>query len=445
MGRKMVKPCCAIVILGASGDLAKRKLIPALSHLYGTGLIDKVGLIVGTGRTPFTHEQFRERFDVSSSFAGMLHYHQGIPGIRDFINRNAEVDEVVFFMALPPSVYAKETRELYDEGFRDKARIIIEKPFGYDYESAKVLNDELHQYYKESQIFRIDHYLAKEAVQNILIFRFSNSLFYPIWNSQHIESIQISGFEEDGVGGRAGYFDRAGVIRDMVQNHLTQLLCLATMEAPVSLDPEDIRAQKINVLKSIRVADCCRFQYKGYREEKGVSSDSNTETYAEIKLFIDNYRWTGCPIYIRSGKALNRKGTEIGFRLKSVPRLLFNKSGEIEPNKIVFKIQPAEGIIVDIVNKVPGMDVRITSTNMAFCYRDSFIERIPEAYERLLLDALRGDRTLFVSSDEAETSWKVFEPILDKGPVGSYEPGSDPHPCMGEHWINFEKYKGLCE
>ncbi len=385
----------AIVILGASGDLAKRKLLPALSELYTRGDIDNSSIIVGSGRSEFTDGSFRKKIGLNSDFNSLLFYYQGINGLRNFITARGTFEQIIVFFALPPAVYADNAQKLAKEGFGKETSIIIEKPFGYDFESSRKLNSELIQYFDEKQIYRIDHYLAKEAVQNILVFRFANSIFYPVWNNRYIDTIHINAFEEIGIEERAQYFDNAGIIRDMVQNHLIQLLCLIAMEAPVSLDAEEIRAQKINVLKSIIVDSCCRFQYEGYTQEKGVDPNSKTETFAEMKLYIDNFRWANMPIYIRVGKALNRKGTEIGLKFKRLPKLLFNKNNEIQPNKIIFKIQPAEGIIVDMASKIPGLDFEITNTSMNFCYRDSFSKKVSDAYIKLLLDVLKCDQTLF--------------------------------------------------
>jgi len=434
----------AIVILGASGDLARRKLIPALDAIHATQNKHNRFVVIGSGRRAFTDEQFRARFRLTGDFGGHLFYHQGTSGLKRFIASKGQFDRVVFFLALPPAAYAPTAAALAAEGFCSSCSLIIEKPFGTDYESARALNTELARYFSERQIFRIDHYLAKEPVQNILIFRFANALFDPVWNSRYIESLQINAAETAGVEERGAYFDSAGIVRDMVQNHLMQLLCLMTMEAPVSLDAEDIRAQKINVMKAMQVLECGRYQYRGYRNEIGVRPDSSTETYAMLKLMIHNFRWTGMPVYIRTGKALDRKGTEIGIRFKRLPRLLYNAQGDVPPNSIVFKIQPAEGIVLDLASKIPGSGIRITGAPMTFCYRDSFSSHIPEAYQRLLLDAVRGDRTLFVSAEETEMSWKVLAPILDKGDVRLYEKGVPPAPSPGVDWIAFENYRNVC-
>ena len=234
------------------------------------------------------------------------------------------------------------------------------------------------------------------------------------------------------------------MIRDMVQNHLMQMLCLLTMEAPVSLDAEDIRSQKMNVLKAMEVEECYRSQYEGYRDEPDIAPDSQTETYAEMKLKINNFRWNGVPVYLRAGKALHRKGTEIGFKFKALPRLLFNHDGEVESNTIIFQIQPSEGIVVDLSSKIPGNDSRITRTSMKFCYSDSFSAEIPEAYQKLLLDALKGNRTLFVSAEEAELSWRKMEPFLDRGELAIYPSGRLPDSRFRIDWIDFERFCPVC-
>jgi glucose-6-phosphate 1-dehydrogenase len=435
----------AIIILGASGDLSTRKLIPSLSRLYEKKQIDASCIIVGSGRTDFDDTSFCNRIQgIGDGFKRILHYHTGMKGLRSYLKKKGSFTRTVFFLALPPSVYVSTVKSLYEEGFRDDAALIIEKPFGYNYQSAKELNDSIKLYFKESQIFRIDHYLAKEAVQNILVFRFANSLFYPVWNSRYIDSIQINALESTGIENRGAYFDKAGIIRDMVQNHLTQLLCLITMEAPVSLDADEIRFQKMNILKAMQIEECHRYQYEGYCKEKGVKENSKTETFVEIKLSINNFRWTGMPVYIRTGKATNRKGTEIGFKFKSLPKLLYNRNGHISSNRIIIKIQPAEGIIIDLASKIPGSGIKITNTNMSFCYRDSFSEEIPEAYQRLLLDTLIGNRTLFVSAEEAELSWIKYDSILDKGKLKYYKRGELPESSFTIEWIDFEKYGTIC-
>ena len=457
----MSKQRAAIIILGATGDLAKRKLIPALELLHQQNRMEYPTMIVGSGRKELSHQEFRERFDASEDFKSHLYYHRGIPGLRSFLKEMGHFCRVIIFMALPPETYASTAEALADEGFGNRSPeglpcdgmspegeqtfLIIEKPFGRDYDSARELNRSLTARFDEQFIFRSDHYLAKEAVQNILIFRFANSIFEPSWNNRYIESIQISAFEEIGVEDRGAYYDTAGSLRDMIQNHLFQLLCLITMEPPVSLNSEDIRTQKINILKTLKVESIHRGQYEGYTSEQGVAPDSRTETFTEMKLRIDNYRWAGVPIYIRTGKSMDRKGTEIGLKLRPVPRILFNEKGRIDPNQVIIKVQPAEGIILDLAGKIPGMNVEIVNTNMSFCYRETFGgQQIPEAYQKLLQDALRGDRTLFVSAEETETSWQVIGPWLDRGDLTSYPRGTVPPSAYGDIWIDFSRYEHFC-
>ncbi len=434
----------AIVIIGASGDLAGRKLIPALEALYNKGKICSSCIILGCGRTFFTDEQFRERFRISADFANHIFYHQYVTGLKQYLQTKGEFSRIVIFLSQPPTAYMTTIREIAADGFGQEASLVIEKPFGYDQKSAAEMNRELSRYFTESQIFRIDHYLAKESVQNIMIFRFANTAFLPAWNSHYIESIQINAIENIGIADRGGYFDKAGIIRDMVQNHLLQLLCLITMDTPSSLDHEDIRQQKLSVLKNIKIEECHRFQYEGYLQEKGVDPESKTETFAELRLFINNMRWAGMPVYIRCGKAVHRKGIEIGITYRSVPAVLYNHKNNLEPNRIIFKIQPSEGIILHLMSKVPGTDQQITGTHMNFCYRDSFHSDIPDAYQRLLYDVFRGDHTLFVSANETEAQWKIVEPVLDKGDIIPYKFGHVPQSRLNVAWIDFDSYTHFC-
>ena len=435
----------AIIIMGASGDLSKRKLIPALSFLKKEGRIGEGCVIVGSGRKHFTDEEFRNHVNASEELAPLLHYHSGIQGLRAYLDTLGKFETTIVFFSLPPKVYADTAAALRKEGFGERTRIIVEKPFGYDYQSARELNVRLSENFAEENIYRIDHYLAKEAVQNILVFRFANSIFYPIWNSDYIESIQINATEELGVESRGAYFDGAGVIRDMVQNHLIQMLALLTMEAPVSLDPEDIRMQKINILKTLEVVNSVRGQYEGYRNEPMVNPESTTETYAELELRIKNFRWDGMPIYIRTGKALGRKGTEIGIRFKKLPRLLYNANGDLSPNRIIFYVQPTTGIVIDHTVKIPGTDKGITQSQLDFCLTDAFGPFLAEnAYQRLLMDALTGERTLFVSAEETELAWKVLSNVLDSGELFLYRKGEIPKSPTGIDWIDFPDYSGHC-
>lgn len=434
-----------LVIAGATGDLSKTKLIPALNLLETKGLLGQVKGIIGTGRTPLSHEEFKALFpETGESFRDKLYYYQGWTGLKQWLNRTFQPQTILFFLSLPPSVYENTAESIREEGFGPESRIVIEKPFGFDLESSRRLNNKLVSLFQEDQIYRIDHYLAKDAIQNILVFRFTNTLFQPVWNNRYIESIQINATETSGIRNRGPYFDKAGILRDMIQNHLTQLLCLLTMEAPASLKPEDIIAEKISILKTLKVKETYRAQYEGYRSEKGVSGDSQTETWAELELSIDNFRWSGVPVFIRTGKAASRNGIEIGIQFKKQPSILYNKEGQLEPNRIIFKVQPHAGIIIDISSKVPGGDFHITNANMAFCYRDITRERIPDAYLKLLLDALSGDRTLFVTAPENELSWAAYEPVLDKAPLMIYPKGMEPTSQFCTRLIDFARYESYC-
>lgn len=436
---------CAIVILGASGDLARRKLMPALNDLFLKGKICDSCIVVGAGRTPFTTESFRSRFELSPHFSNNIFYHHLIPGLKDFIFSKGDFSRIVIFVSQPPAAYGSTARTLACEGFSNETSIVIEKPFGYDLDSAVTLNSELASCFSENQIFRIDHYLAKEAVQNIMVFRFANLLFNPVWNSNFISEIQINATEDQGIFERGSYFDSSGIIRDMVQNHILQLLCLVTMEPPLSLAPDDVKAHKIDILRSIKIEELHRYQYEGYRSEKDVNPASTTETFAELRLSINNLRWSGMPVFIRTGKAVNRKGTEIGVRFKKLPKLLFNESGKLSNNQIIFKIQPAEGIIVDIHSKEPDTDNEIKRTFLNFCYRDTFEKKPPEAYEKLLYDVLRGDHTLFVSAAETETAWSLFQGFLNRKELEFYKKGELPKSKLDVEWIDFDHYSQFCK
>ena len=434
----------AIVIIGAQGDLSRRKLVPALCALVTQGLIGEGCMFVGSGLDPMTDEEFRLHVNAGEDLVPILRFHHGIKGLKKFLDSLGNFERTIVFFSLPPSVYAEMAAAISAEGFGPDTRIIVEKPFGYDLESARELNQNLQKHFPEHNIYRIDHYLAKEAVQNLLVFRFANTLFDPIWNSGHVESIQISATESLGVESRGTYFDGAGVTRDMVQNHLMQMLALLTMEAPVSLDAVDIRNQKTNVLKTMEVVRQARGQYEGYRQEKDISPDSDTETFVEMELRIRNFRWAGVPIYIRSGKALGRKGTEIGIRFRSTPRILYNNDGGLKANSIVFYIQPLNGIVINHAVKVPGSDKEIIHSQLDFSLSDEFANApMMDAYQRLLMDALAGDPTLYVSAKETEQAWKVLEnaPDVGKKPF-LYRKGEMPHSPLEIDWIDFSAYKG---
>jgi len=439
----------SIVIFGASGDLTWRKLIPALYNNFKKGRLSTCANIVGFARREYSDDAFRTRlregaakfspetFDVAvwEKFAVNIHYFQGdldtaedFPKLETFLRglENAPANRL-YYLATAPEYYAPIARHLGAAGMsRDEdvssglrqRRIIIEKPFGHDLASAQELNRAVHTTFDEKQIYRIDHYLGKETAQNILFFRFANTIFEPVWNRRYVSNIQISVSETVDVGNRAGYYDTAGVVRDMFQNHLFQLLSLVAMAPPASFSADAIRNEKVKVFDSIRpiaLADTVRAQYDGYRATPNIAPDSQTPTYAALKLFVDNWRWKGVPFYLRSGKALQRKASEIIIEFQRPPHMMFHlpEGNDFTPNILSLCIQPDEGIHLRFEAKVPDSDQEMRSVDMDFHYRDSFVGKsIPEAYERLLLEALKGDASLFTRSDGIESSWRVIDPIL---------------------------------
>ncbi len=454
----------ALVIFGASGDLTRRKLMPALYALYAHGLLPQQFAIVGFSRRDWDDDTFRAtmrdavaafgRIPLETArwdaFAAHLFYlkAQGYDNLDDYHRlheRLTAFDESahtagnrLFYAATPPQAFVPIVESLGAVGLNHPphesawVRIVIEKPFGTDLTSARALNTRIQHVFDESQIYRIDHYLGKEAVQNLLAFRFANSLFEPIWNRNHIEQVQITVAESIGVEGRAGYYDRVGALRDMVQNHLMQLVTLIAMEPPASFDAEAVRNEKVKVLRAVRPFDdetirtrIVRGQYgpgvvnerpvRGYREEEGVAPNSTTETYVALQLEIDNWRWAGIPFYLRTGKRLPRKVSEIAVIFRRPPLLLFDdqRRRKMEQNVLYLQIQPHEGLSLSVNIKIPGATMRLESVMMDFCYHGSFEFAIPEAYERLLLDAWLGDATLFIRADETEASWALFTPVLD--------------------------------
>ena len=471
-----------LVIFGATGDLTHRKLVPALYNLAVDHTLPPNSQVVGFARRGWSDEQFRQEMcdgvkefsrrpleePVWDSFAQNLHFLSsnfddvgGYERLRELLDRLDEERGVggnrIYYLSTPPSYYPTIIERLGEVGLggrgrgreRGYTRIIIEKPFGHDLESARALNDQLHQVFSEDQIFRIDHYLGKETVQNILVLRFANGIFEPIWDRRYIDHVQITAAENIGVEGRGGYYEESGALRDMVQSHLLQLLDLVAMEPPVAFDANAVRDEKVKVLRAIRpirgdaVADqVVRGQYdggwvhgsevSGYHQEANVDPRSTTETYAAVKLFIDNWRWQGVPFYLRTGKRLAHRVTEIAIEFKRPPHLLFagQPEGGLEPNVLALRIQPDEGISWKVSVKAPGTRMNIRPVKMEFLYGSSFGEGAREAYERLLLDAFLGDSTLFTRSDEVETSWAFVTDILDAwsqmGPssVPSYESGS---------------------
>jgi glucose-6-phosphate 1-dehydrogenase len=451
----------ALVIFGATGDLAHRKLLPALYNLAHEGQLPERFEVIGVGRRTHEDEEFRdtvvdsiERFSrrrpdrnvlegllcelryVQGSFDDDAIYDELARALREFDEHAGRPLDRVFYLSTAPEFFPLIAGKLGAAGLnqceRADVRIVIEKPFGYDLASARTLNAQLLEVFEESQIFRIDHYLGKETVQNLMALRFANALFEPVWNRNYIDHVQITAAEDIGIGGRAGYYEGAGALRDLVQNHMLQLLALLAMEPPTAFSADRLRDEKLKVLEAIvpptidEVASMTvRAQYApgviggervpGYREEEGVAPYSRTPTYAALRLHVSNWRWAGVPFYLRTGKRLARKLTEIAVILKPVPHVAFQSSGSvgIQANQIVFTVQPDEGVSVAIGAKIPGSRMRIRPVNMEFRYGTSFLSESPEAYERLILDAMRGDAALFTRNDEIEALWGIIDPILD--------------------------------
>ncbi len=471
---------CAVVIFGASGDLTKRKLVPALYHLAQNRLLPAESAVIGVARRDTSDEQFRSQMrdfvvefsggealdeTVWESFAKGLYYVAGEFGDTETYRKLSEKLELVdkergtsgnrvFYLSTAPSAFAPIVHQLGDHGLVKQEeghfrRVIIEKPIGHSLESAIELNKSVSEVLDESQIYRIDHYLGKETVQNLLAFRFANGIFEPLWNRNYVDHVQITNAEAVGVEGRGSYYEGTGVMRDMIQNHVFQVLSVVAMEPPINLSPDAVRDEKIKVMEAVKpfTADtipqvACRGQYgaghiagksvPGYREEDGVVADSATETFAAIKLEFDNWRWAGVPFYIRSGKRMARRVTEIAIRFKDAPQRLFGESaGVIDANELIVRIQPNEGITLRFNAKVPGQTTTIRGVNMDFRYGSSFGARLAEAYERLILDCILGDSTLYARRDMTERGWEIVTPILDYwgenhpgGQFPNYEAGS---------------------
>ncbi|WP_028973803.1 glucose-6-phosphate dehydrogenase [Spirochaeta cellobiosiphila] len=458
----------SLVIFGVTGDLTRRKLIPALFNLFIEGRINQFK-IIGFARRTWTDETFRDegrkmlsggKFDSISSdkkeaFLSRLEYissnFEDPKGYKELLNKINGFGGTLYYLSTPPTSYEAIIENLGKNGLANPdtayARIIIEKPFGRDLATAKKLNTHLSTYFEEKQIYRIDHYLGKETVQNLLIFRFGNSIFEPLWNNKHIDHIQITVSEGIGVGTRANYFEKSGILRDMVQNHIFQLLTLIAMEPPADLNPDSIRDEKVKVLRSLKPITSKevgqytrRAQYnrgivegeevKSYKEEEGVDPKSLTETYVALKVFIENWRWAGVPIYIRTGKRLSRKLTEISIHFKNPPHQIFpNSHPSLNANTLILHIQPEEGITFNINAKIPGLSTSMRRVNMDFAYGNAFGEQTPEAYQRLLLDAITGDPSLYTRRDEIETSWSYITRIIngwinENPPMYSYRSGS---------------------
>ncbi len=452
----------SVVIFGASGDLTKRKLIPAFFNNYRKGRISDDIQIIGTSRREMSHDEFRQSLSEGVTdlagldcpreewepFAQRIWYVPGDAKDQEaYRNLEAFLDEVdggtanrLYYLATSPSLFPITIEMLGKMGMDREGnqwrRVVVEKPFGHDAQSAAELNRVIHSVFKEEQVFRIDHYLGKETAQNILYFRFLNTIFEPIWNRNTISHVQITVAEKVDVGHRAGYYDEAGVLRDMFQNHLLQLLTLVAMEPPAMFNADAIRNEKVKVLKSIRsvqAQDLIGAQYEGYCEAEGVREGSKTPTYAAAKLYIDNWRWQGVPFYLRSGKALPAKVSEIVIEFNEPPHIFLPlpEGHHLTPNFLSLCIQPAEGIHLRFETKVPDASQETRSVDMEFHYADSFKGvSLPDAYERLLLDALMGDASLFTRSDEIEAAWNIIDPIqmamddLQGPPILSYPPGS---------------------
>lgn len=473
----------AIVIFGASGDLTRRKLIPSLYDLYRKGRMPKNWRIIGVSRTAFTDDAFREHaeegikefasasYDAKTwrDFARNLSYIQG--DLTEFEQLQAVDRQLceweegrtgnrLYYLSIAPHLYEKAVANLgaadmvhEHHGWR---RVVIEKPFGRDLASARQLNQAIHQVLAESQIYRIDHYLGKETVQNLLVFRFANSLYEPVWNRNYIDHVQITAAETVDVGHRAQFYDSVGVMRDMIQNHVMQLLSLVAQEPPASFQAESLRNEKAKVFSAIRpirpqdVSTCTvRGQYRSYRDAEGVAAGSTTPTFAALRFYIDNWRWQGVPFYMRSGKALAAKSTEITIFFKRPPHLMFPMpEGDMPaPNRLSICIQPDEGIHFSFQAKVPDTPAEMRTVEMSFHYEESFgALAIPEAYERLLLDVIRGDASLFTRSDAIEMSWALIDPILEgwnskfAPPLHFYETGTW-GPTEAEELIAHDGYR----
>jgi len=457
-------PPCAIVIFGASGDLTNRKLIPALYNLALGGLLSDRTVILGFARHAQSDDQFREsirqgidqysrtrpiRKEVWDALGPRIHYLQGNygdPGAYQALRERLEGFEKekgtggnhLFYIATPPNVFSDVVGNLGHAGLAEQkegsgwARLVIEKPFGHDLESAKELNAQILGVFREEQVFRIDHYLGKETVQNILAFRFANRLWEPVWSSQHIDHVQITVAESIGIEGRASYYEEAGALRDVVQNHMLQLLALVAMEAPVTFEAEAVRDEKVKVLKALHPfnsqhieADAVRGQYTsgtidgkqepGYREEAKVDPRSRTETFAALKVGVDSWRWAGTPFYLRHGKRLPSRVSEIAVQFKAVPHLPFAAAGSrhLEPDLLLLRLQPDEGIVLRFGAKQPGPEMQLRSVDMEFNYERSFSMASPDAYERLILDCALGEHTLFTRADEVELSWAFIDQVED--------------------------------
>ncbi len=473
------------VIFGASGDLTSRKLIPALYRLFQRKRLPPKTRIVGVARTVFSDEEWRKQLTESTKtfskkdftaeswdeFSKSIFYQPGdIGSPPDFARLAKRLEQLeggerssrVYYLSTTPHLYESAAQQLGDAGLADQShgdrRLVIEKPFGTDLPSAQKLTQSIQRVFPESHIYRIDHYLGKETVQNILVLRFGNSIFEPIWNRNYIDHVQITVAEEVAVGRRGGYYDTSGILRDMFQNHLLQLMTIIAMEAPVRFNATMVRDEKVKVLQAVRsiepheFAECgVRGQYRGYLQEEGVPSDSQTETFAAMRLFIDNWRWRGVPFYLRSGKAMSCRTTQIVVQFREPPHLLFNDVGSASPdgNRLLIQVQPAEGLQIHFQSKEPEADMKMRTSELDFRFDKQGGQELPEAYQRLLQDAILGDASLFARSDEVENAWRIIDPIIaawrgpSAPPLHSYEAGLwGPDQCsdwiqqQGRQWMD---------
>jgi glucose-6-phosphate 1-dehydrogenase len=464
-----------LVIFGASGDLTARKLIPSLYRLDRKGRLPEELRVVGVARSPFADDAYRDKlrgalrefqpkeYDAAAwgAFARRVHYvagdaatQGGLDHLKGWLAEHAGPDggRQLYYLAVSPDLYPKIIAGLGAAGLAEEKggwrRVVIEKPFGHDLASARALNRTLRAHFEEPQVYRIDHYLGKDTVQNVLVFRFANTLFEPVWNHNYIDSVQITVAESVLVGSRGDYYDRSGVLRDMFQNHLLQVLTMVAMEAPAKFTAEQLRNEKVKVLDAVSVSDvegaCGRVvtgQYAGYRSEKGVRPDSKTPTYAAIKLGVDNWRWRGVPFYLRSGKGLDGRLSEVVIQFLCPPHLMFPlpPGQTLQCNRLAICIQPDEGIHINFQTKVPDEAMALRPADLEFHFKNAYPDRpIPEAYERLLLDAINGDAHLFMRSDEIERAWEIMDPIIaaaerpDAPAPQEYAVGSSGPKCADE-------------
>src|SRR5579864_5222345 len=436
-----------MVIFGASGDLNKRKLLPALYRLAYERRLPSTFSVIGTSRSQLTDDAFRgamrqavKQFledspfdeDLWNSFAQNLHFVPGDLGdaglYTSLQNKLAQLgrSNVLFYLSIQPSFYGPVVDGIGAAGLGQSEsgwrRIVIEKPFGHDLDSARALNDRIHRVFPENEVYRIDHYLGKETVQNVLAFRFGNGIFEPVWNRRYVNHVQITAAESIGVEGRGAYYQEAGALRDMIQNHLLQVMATVAMEPPAEYEPDAVRDERAKLLRSIKIMkpeevhiNSVAGQYRGFREEKGVDANSQTNTFAAATFFVDNWRWAGVPFYIRSGKKMPKRTTDIAIQFNSAPHTLFSSEDgrPPRPNLLILRIQPEEGISLRFLSKYPGAGMRLRPVSMDFNYGSSFGERSPSPNETLLLDVMVGDATLYTRQDMVEASWKAVTPILD--------------------------------